>query len=51
MGHPRRAGEVRSARQERREATLLSNDTLAGLYGLPVNAMSLVLDPEGKLNE
>lgn len=31
------------------EVTLVSHDTPAGLYGKPVTAMELVLDPEGKL--
>lgn len=31
------------------EVTLLSHDQLTGLYGEPVTAMELMLDPEGKL--
>lgn len=31
------------------EVTLTSHDELAGLYGKPVTAMELVLDPEGAL--
>ena len=33
------------------EVKFVSSDTLAGLYGLSVSVMALVLDPDGRLSE